>query len=45
MWMLAQHIDELDKKTITGIRVWDKSGLDNQDAGVLPCIMVHIGPA
>ncbi|KAK4500413.1 hypothetical protein PRZ48_008602 [Zasmidium cellare] len=41
-WLLAQHREDLGNKTITAIRVWDKSGLENQDAGILLGMVVYI---
>lgn len=34
-WLLAQHREDLGDKTVSAIRVWDKSGLENQKAGIL----------
>lgn len=42
-WSPAQHREDLGDKTITAIQVWDKSGLENQDAGILLGMVVHIG--
>lgn len=42
-WMLINHRDELNYRNIESITVWDKSGMENQDAGFLLCMMVRLG--
>lgn len=32
----------MGEKTITAIRVWDKSGLENQNAGILLGMVVYV---